>query len=160
MTPSMPHRKTVSMQMVLVVEDEYGNAEIMQLLLEAEGYRVALASNGQHALQILKTGEKPALILSDFMMPVMNGGEFGQAVRQDEALRHIPFVFMSGTSLEVVRRAFSGYDAFLPKPVEFDSLLLVVKRLLTQGRPAAPGAGQVEDSMRQLLKGIHVPARD
>lgn len=160
MNPLLPHRKTVSMKMVLVVEDEYGNAEILQLLLEAEGYRVALASNGQHALQILQEGEKPALILSDFMMPIMNGGEFGQAVRQDEALCHIPFVFMSGTSQDVVRRVFNGYDAFLVKPIEFDSLLLVVKRLIAQGRPPQPASGRVEDSMRQLLKGIHVPTRD
>lgn len=155
-----PDRKTVSMEMVLVVEDEYGNAEILQLLLEAEGYRVAVASNGQHALQILKQGEKPALILSDFMMPVMDGGELGQAVRQDEALRQIPFVFMSATSLDVVRRAFKDYDAFLVKPIEFDSLLLVLKRLIAQGRLPQPASGRVEDSMRQLLKGIHVPQRD
>ncbi|MCD2511745.1 response regulator [Comamonas endophytica] len=146
------------MKLVLVVEDEYGNAEILQLLLEAEGYRVAVASNGQHALQILMEGEKPALILSDFMMPIMNGGEFGQALSQDEALRDIPFVFMSATSQDVVRRVFKGYDAFLVKPIEFESLLLVVERLIARGRQ--PAAGQVEDSMRQLLKGIHMPTRD
>jgi len=150
------------MKMILVVEDEYGNAEIMQLLLEAEGYRVALASNGRHALEILRDGEKPALILSDFMMPVMNGGEFGQAVSQDSSLNHIPFVFMSATSQDVVNRVFQGYDAFLVKPIEFDSLLLLIKRLLTQGRPTrrASGHGQVEESMRSLLKGIHMPSQD
>lgn len=73
------------MKMILIVEDEYGNAEILQLLLEAEGYRVALASNGQQALDILRTSENPALILSDFMMPVMNGGEFGQALSKGPA---------------------------------------------------------------------------
>lgn len=148
------------MKLVLVVEDEYGNAEILQLLLEAEGYRVALATNGQQALQILKEGEKPALILSDFMMPVMNGGEFGQALSEDETLRAIPFVFMSATSQDVVRRVFKDYDAFLVKPIEFDSLLQVVKRLIARGRPPQPAAGQVEDSMRQLLKGIRMPTRD
>ena len=156
----MTHRKIASMQMVLVVEDEYGNAEILQQLLEAEGYRVAVASNGQNALQILRQGEKPALILSDFMMPVMNGGEFGQAVSQDEVLRQIPFVFMSATSQDVVRRSFQGYDAFLVKPIEFDTLLQVVERLIAQGRRPQPANGRVEDSMRHLLKGIHVPSRD
>ncbi|MET1114659.1 MAG: response regulator [Comamonas sp.] len=148
------------MKMVLVVEDEHGNAEILQQLLEAEGYRVAVASNGQQALQILKEGEKPALILSDFMMPVMDGGEFGQALKQDEVLSQIPFVFMSATSVDMVRRSFTGYDSFLVKPIEFDSLLLVVKRLIAQERPPQSGNGGVEDSMRQLLKGIHVPTRD
>ncbi|MFN9471662.1 response regulator [Acidovorax sp.] len=148
------------MNMLLVVEDEYGNAEILQLLLEAEGYRVAVASNGKHALDILRDGEKPALILSDFMMPIMNGGELGQAVRQDEALAQIPFVFMSATSEDVVRRIFDGYDAFLIKPIEIDSLLSLIKRLVADGRPALNNNDQVEESVRQLLKGIHVPSRD
>jgi CheY-like chemotaxis protein len=150
------------MKMILIVEDEYGNAEILQLLLEAEGYRTAVASNGQQALDILRTSEKPALILSDFMMPVMNGGEFGQALSQDPALSQIPFIFMSATSQDVVRRVFGGYDAFLVKPIEFDSLLRVVKRLIAEGRPPrpAPDNGQVEESMRHLLKGIHIPSRD
>ena len=154
------------MKMILIVEDEYGNAEILRLLLEAEGYRVALASNGKNALEILRDGEKPSLILSDFMMPIMNGGEFGQAVSQDHTLSQIPFIFMSATSQDVVRRAFNGYDAFLVKPIEFDSLLLVVKRLIAEGRPAPsinppqPANGQVEQSMRHLLKGIRMPSRD
>jgi len=146
--------------MILVVEDEYGNAEILQLLLEAEGYRVAVASNGQEALDLLQNGEKPSLILSDFMMPVMNGGELGQALSQDRMLSQIPFIFMSGTSQDIVRRVFSGYDAFLVKPIEFDSLLLVVKRLLAAGQPTQAANGQVEESMRHLLRGIHMPSRD
>lgn len=148
------------MEMILIVEDEYGNAEVLQLLLEAEGYRVTLASNGQNALETLRAGEKPALIISDFMMPIMNGGEFGQAVSQDQILSQIPFIFMSATSQDVVRRAYNGYDAFLAKPIEFDSLLLVVRRLIEEGRPPQPVHGRVEESMRQLLKGLRIPGRD
>lgn len=150
------------MKLVLIVEDEYGNAEILQLFLEAEGYRVAVASNGKQALEILKEGEKPALILSDFMMPVMNGGEFGQAISQDEALGQIPFVFMSATSEDVVRRAFQGYDAFLVKPYDLDSLLRTLKRLMGDGSAPSQSNGQVEveESVRHLLKGIHLPTRD
>lgn len=147
------------MKLVLIVEDEYGNAEVLQLLLEAEGYRVALASNGKQAMDILRTGEQPDLILSDFMMPVMNGGEFGAVLKQDAALRKVPFVFMSGTSEEVVQRVFAAYDAFLVKPVELDSLLVVIERLLAEG-PLAPGSAErVEESMRQLLAGMRLPPR-
>lgn len=148
------------MKLVLIVEDEYGNAEILQLLLEAEGYRVALASNGQQALDLLRNGEKPALILSDFMMPVMNGGEFGRIVSQDDALNQIPFVFMSATSEELVRGVYDGYDEFLVKPIELDSLLAVVERLIAQGRVPRHPDGQVKESMRHLLKAIRVPAKD
>ncbi len=128
------------MKLILVVEDEYGNAEVLQMLLEAEGFRVALASNGKAALQLLAEGEKPALILSDFMMPVMTGGEFGLALRADPALARIPFVFMSGTNEEVVRRAFADYDAFVVKPIQFAALSVVLHRLIAQGRPSASGA--------------------
>lgn len=125
------------MKLVLVVEDEYGNAEVLQLLLETAGYRVASASNGKAALALLE-GERPALILSDFMMPTMNGGELGQAVRSQPALAQIPFIFMSGTSEDVVRASFSDYDAFLVKPFEVDALLLLVAQLMENGRPLPP----------------------
>lgn len=144
------------MKLVMIVEDEYGNAEVLQLLLEAEGYRVAAASNGKIALELL-AGEKPALILSDFMMPVMNGAELGEAVRQDPALCHIPFVFMSATSQDVVRKAFPNFDAFLVKPFNLDTMLSVVERLVDSGRPPPPGNERVGDPLRQLLKGIQLP---
>lgn len=144
------------MKLVLVVEDEYGNAEILKLLLEAAGYRVATASNGKAALEILE-GEKPALILSDFMMPTMNGGEFGEAVRRKPGLSKVPFIFMSATSEHVVQRSFRDYDAFLTKPFDIDTMLLLVARFAENGRLAPPTSKEVGDSMRQLLKGIHLP---
>jgi CheY-like chemotaxis protein len=142
------------MKQVLVVEDEYGNAEVMQLLLETAGYRVLSASNGRAALELLDS-ETPDLILSDFMMPIMNGGEFGLELRRRPALKDIPFVFMSGTSEAVLRHSFSDYDAILQKPFEVDGLLALVARLIQNGRPAPPTSEQVDHSMRQLLKGIH-----
>lgn len=147
------------MKLVLIVEDEYGNAEVLQLLLEAEGYRVALASNGKQALEILRTHEQPDLILSDFMMPIMNGGEFGTLIKQDAVLSQIPFVFMSGTNEDVVRRVFRAYDAFLVKPIELESLLLVIKRLMAEGPQAATGTERVDESTRQVLAGMRVPPR-
>lgn len=144
------------MKLVLVVEDEYGNAEILQLILEAAGYRVATASNGKVALELLK-GEKPAVILSDFMMPTMNGGEFGVALRRNPALAQTPFIFMSATNEHVVQQYFRDYDAFLLKPFDVDTLLQLVARFIENGRPQPPSNEEVDASMRQLLKGIHLP---
>lgn len=148
------------MKLVLIVEDEYGNAEILQLLLEAEGYRVAVASNGKQALETLQSGEHPALILSDFMMPIMNGGEFGTEVKKDATLAQIPFVFMSGTNEDVVQRVFKDYDAFLVKPIELESLMAVIQRLLGDGPQASTSTERVEESTRQVLQGMRVPPRD
>ena len=144
------------MKLVLIVEDEFGNREVLQLLLEAEGYRVQAASNGKAALALL-AAEVPALILSDFMMPTMNGAELGLLVRQDPALAAVPFLFMSATSEDVVRQSFRDYDAFLVKPFDIDSMLGAVRRFATQGRPPQPTSEEVGDSMRQLLKGIELP---
>jgi CheY-like chemotaxis protein len=144
------------MKLILVVEDEHGNAEVVRLLLEATGYRVTTAANGKDALESLQ-GEKPAVILSDYMMPTMNGAELGLAVRRAAALAEIPFVFMSGTSEDVVRQAFRDYDAFMPKPFEVDALMAMIARFAESGRQPAPSSEEVGDSMRQLLKGIHLP---
>ncbi len=143
-------------KLILVVEDEYGISEMLRMILEADNYRVALASNGQLALELLK-GEIPALILSDFMMPVLNGGELGVAVRQTAALAQVPFVFMSATTEDTVHQAFGDYDAFLTKPFDVDALLAVVDRLVTNGRVPLPTEEEVSASVRALLRGMQLP---
>ncbi len=147
------------MQLILVVEDEYGAAEILQMILEAHGYRVASASNGRDALERLN-GERPAVIVSDFMMPHMTGAELGAAVRQNPSLAEIPFLFISGTNEEVVQRAFADYDAFLPKPFELETLLKILAELAAGGRKQRVRSRDVDESMRQLLKGIELPPGD
>ncbi|RYF75351.1 MAG: response regulator [Comamonadaceae bacterium] len=111
-------------------------------------------------MDLLRDGEKPALILSDFMMPVMNGAEFGRALSQNESLSQIPFVFMSATSEDVVQRVFDDYDAFLVKPIELDSLLTIVKRLIDEKSESHASAGRVDESTRQVLQGMRTPPRD
>jgi|ERR1700744_686954 two-component system phosphate regulon response regulator PhoB len=147
------------MQLILIVEDEYGAAEILQMILEAHGYRVTSASNGRDALERLN-GERPAVIVSDFMMPHMTGAELGLAVRQNPALAEIPFLFISGTNEEVVQRSFADYDGFLPKPYELDALLAVLADLATGGRKQRVRSRDVDESMRHLLKGIELPPGD
>lgn len=150
------------MKLVLLAEDEYGNAEILGLLLEAEGFRVSVASNGRAALDLL-AGEKPALILTDFMMPYVTGGELGQAVRANPLLEDIPIIVMSGTNEAVVRESFNDYDAFVEKPYAADSLLKLVCHLAAQGRApqAAGGQGAVQpkldQSLQRFLRGLKIP---
>ena len=154
----------VSMKLVLLVEDEYGSAEVLQLLLEAEGYRVVHAGNGRDALALL-AGEKPAAIISDFMMPHMTGGELGHALRASPALQDIPFLLLSGTQEAVVQAAFDDYDAFVSKPFEVDSLLTLLAHFVANGRTPPPGVAgdagarseDMDFSLRQLLRGIKMP---
>jgi two-component system phosphate regulon response regulator PhoB len=147
------------MKLVLLAEDEYGNAEILRMLLEAEGFRVSSAYNGRAALELL-AGEKPAVILTDFMMPHATGGELGQAVRANPLLEDIPIIVMSGTSETVVRESFADYDAFVEKPYAADSLLALVAHLAVRGRAPQPGGAadaapsELDPSLQRFLRGL------
>jgi CheY-like chemotaxis protein len=126
------NRKTPEdMAKILVVEDNDDVREMMAVTLELEGHRVDTAANGRDALEKLRTGEKPCLILLDLMMPVMNGWEFRRALQQDPVLRTVPVVVVSAATGDIVKK--TPADAFLPKPVDMDRLLDVVCDLCEGG---------------------------
>ena len=112
------------MAKILVVEDNDDVREMMAVTLELEGHNVSTAINGRDALDKLRSGERPCLILLDLMMPVMNGWEFQQAVEQDPNLRDVPVVVVSAATGEIVKN--TPADAFLSKPIDMDRLLTVV----------------------------------
>jgi CheY-like chemotaxis protein len=147
------------MQLILIVEDEYGAAETLKMILEAHGYRVTSAANGKAALEALN-GERPAVIVSDYMMPHMTGAEFGTAVRQNPNLAEVPFLFISGTNEEVVQKSFADYDGFLAKPYDLRTLLAILADLTAGGRKQRVRSREVDESMRHLLKGIELPPGD
>ena len=81
---------------VLIVEDDADLREMMAQILILEGFNPATVSNGREALEYLRHGDAPQLILLDLMMPVMNGWEFCSQRQQDPALASIPVVLFSG----------------------------------------------------------------
>ena len=127
-------RDPEDMAKILVVEDNDDVREMMAVTLELEGHKVDTAVNGRDALEKLRTGEKPALILLDLMMPVMNGWELRRALQEDPVLRMVPVVVVSAATGEIVRK--TPADAFLTKPVDMDRLLDVVGDLVTAGANA------------------------
>jgi CheY-like chemotaxis protein len=143
------------MKSILVVEDEYGNAEVLQLLLESAGYRVRLASNGREALEAIAQ-EMPDVVLSDYMMPRMTGAELGAALRADARSRQLPLIVMSGTEEQVIAEHFVDYDAFLRKPFSGEQMLALVGKLAESGRPAGltEGIDQIDEKVRELLRGL------
>jgi CheY-like chemotaxis protein len=114
---------------ILIVDDELGNAEALALLLEDEGYRVSCSYNGREGL-VSVAANPPDLVVLDFMMPVMNGGDMAKALRADPATRHIRIVMSSSLSEAGVREYFSDFDAFLRKPFSIDAVLHLVRNLL------------------------------
>ncbi len=109
---------------ILVVEDDPDIRAVMCEVLENAGYRTTVAGQGQEALERLARGDRPALILLDVTMPVMDGNEFLSRIRKQEALRNIPVLVVSAESIKP-REA----QGFLEKPFELTTLLETVAQL-------------------------------
>src|ERR1700742_1474370 len=105
------------MARVLVVDDEFGIAELLQAVLEDEGHTVMTASNGQHGLHLVETGA-PDIVFLDYMMPVMNGAVMLGRLAETHALPALPVVMMSSIAEESVAARCAGYALFLRKPFD------------------------------------------
>lgn len=109
---------------ILVVEDDHDTRVSLRFLLEEEGYTVLTATDGSSALELLKTTHpKPAVILLDLMLPVMNGWSFAERVRARPELKSIPIVIMSAFQDPPPPKGVAG---FCRKPLDLDSLLRIV----------------------------------
>jgi len=117
------------MRTVLVVEDEFGVADVIVSALEDEGYRVIVAANGRQGLERLREST-PSLIIMDFMMPIMDGAAMGEAVRAQPAFAALPIIMTSAISEAAVKERFPHYQAFLRKPFRVQELLDSVADLL------------------------------
>jgi CheY-like chemotaxis protein len=106
---------------ILIVDDEFGLADMLREMLRESGYEVTLAINGKLALEILREG-RVDLVLTDMMMPVMDGAELATAMRNDDTHRATPIIMM--TSLPTARSQTDRlFDAVLRKPFTPDLLL-------------------------------------
>jgi len=121
-TPDSLHPKCPSL---LIIEDEKDIRESLQQALEFEGYNVSSAENGQEALRLLNAIQGPCLILLDLMMPIMNGWEFLDALKDDHILATIPVVIVSAYSDRAKTVKASG---FVKKPIDLDILFRIVKK--------------------------------
>jgi CheY-like chemotaxis protein len=113
--------------LVLVVDDDPDILEAICDILEVEGYRVARARHGGEALARVEA-ERPALILLDLMMPVMDGLTFAQTLRSRPAVADVPIVVISADGNRL-RAAPVGAVGYLAKPFDIDSLLGHVARI-------------------------------
>lgn len=119
------------MSTILVVEDSAVQQERIRNLLEESGLKVAVASDGVEALQLLK-GQLPDLVLLDIVMPRMNGYEVCRRIKADSATHSLPVVMCSAKGEEFDRYwgMKQGADAYIAKPFQPDELVGTVKQLL------------------------------
>ena len=114
---------------ILVVDDEYGMAEILSEILTGAGFDTVTASNGAQALERVKD-RRPDLVLLDYMMPIMNGPTMFRILRADPENASIPVIMMSAVEESVVRASCPGISGFLRKPFELNALLKVVESVV------------------------------
>ena len=113
---------------ILVIDDEISIVEMLCAFLEEEGWQVTTASNGQEGLERLAS-VRPAVVVSDVMMPVLDGWELCRRMQADPRYQSIPLVLMSAVRT-APRLAGCRYAALVRKPFELDEMLQTITRLL------------------------------
>ena len=125
---------------VLVVEDESAQREVLAYNLEAEGFRVSRAGNGDEAL-LLVDEDMPDIIVLDWMMPNLSGIEVCRRLKTRPETRTIPIIMLSARSEEVdkVRGLETGADDYVVKPYSVIELMARVRSQLRRVRPSTVG---------------------
>jgi CheY-like chemotaxis protein len=120
---------------LLVVEDIPDILNLLEATLKFKGYRVVTARNGEEALEVIKQ-ERPSLIITDILMPKMDGFNLVHRLRINPETRTIPVVFLSATYVAPEDKVFAhsiGVNRFIEKPVDLVAFLPIVERILAQG---------------------------
>jgi len=122
------------MKKILVVDDNEQNLYILKVLLEGYGYELATAKNGTEALDAAHSNI-PDLIISDILMPVMDGFALCRQWKTDGQLKNIPFIFYTATYTDPKDEEFAlslGAERFIRKPTELDKFIEIVKNVLSE----------------------------
>ena len=117
------------MATVLVVDDEFGIAQLIDAVLTDEGYRVVSAANGREGLEMLGR-EQPDLVFLDYMMPVMDGAAMLRRMVDNAVQPLVPVVLMSSMSETTVAGRCSGYAVFMRKPFKIAEIVALASRLI------------------------------
>ena len=110
--------------MVLIVDDEQPLTDVIRLLVEDLGHRAVTASNGAEALELVQR-ERPDLVISDIMMPLMPGDELCRRIKEEPGFRDLKVILMSAAGSR--RAEGTGADAFVHKPFDLEA----IERLLS-----------------------------
>jgi len=125
---------------ILVVEDIPNVLELLEVTLRFQGYQVISAHNGQEALEILEK-ETPALIITDILMPKLDGFALVHELRSNPKTLGIPVIFLSATYVTPEDRQFAmslGASRFIEKPIDTEDFLLTIAELLSQEQLTIP----------------------
>ena len=125
-------------QLILVVDDEESILEVVQIVLEGEGYRIQTCMNSSFLRDFQQTTLLPDLILLDVLLSGEDGREICRKIKADTRLHHIPVIMLSAHSDASKVADTSGADDFLEKPFDVDALIDIVQKHLV----AVPASNQ------------------
>jgi CheY-like chemotaxis protein len=130
---------------LLVVEDFYDNRVIFSRLLTMCGFQVTDAANGSEAIEALRQ-ELPDLIITDLIMPEVNGLELIYKLKQNKQTSLIPIIAVTAGEKELLNDALKfGAEVVFQKPIDFDEVLASIERLLESSPPSDPNAALKPD---------------
>jgi CheY-like chemotaxis protein len=114
------------MKKILVIEDDDLVREIILAVLGYSGYNVLTASNGKEGIGLLDNGQPPDFVISDINMPIMNGNEVAEYIRNSPDYNGIPIIAITGNSTDVNKGLFNG---ILRKPFKVEHLMYLIESL-------------------------------
>lgn len=142
------------MKSVLVVDDKDENLYLLQVLLTHQGYRVSTARHGAEALTMARQSP-PDLLVTDILMPVMDGFALCRQWKSDAQLKHIPLIFYTATYTDARDERFAldlGADAFVVKPAEPAAFMAIIQAVLAATGEATAPARETTVDEPVLLK--------
>jgi len=144
------------MTRILIVDDNELNLYLLQVLLQGNGFEVVVAKDGSEALSLARQSP-PDLIISDILMPVMDGFALCRECKMDERLQNVPFVFYTATYTESADEEFAlslGADRFMVKPADPDEFMKMVWEVIAnhQAGRLTPSQEQTQEEQVYLKK--------
>ena len=140
---------------ILIVDDNEDSRIILKKTLESKGYTIEAATNGEDALKMAK-GAPPDMIISDILMPVMDGFQLCKQVKKDDRLKGIPFIFYTATYTDEKDEELAlkmGADRFIRKPVGPDEFLKIIQGVIRDaGKVRIKAKQPVPEEEKEVLK--------
>jgi len=146
--------------LILVVEDNLDLLYNLNLLLESNNYKPLTAKNGKEALEILSNLEEiPDIIISDIMMPEMDGYEFFRAISNDQRWNRIPFLFLSARSTpkDIRFGKLLGADDYLTKPFDERDLLAILSGRIARNKRVNALNSKIDETFSKEYVEMEVP---
>lgn len=117
---------------ILIVEDNPQSMKVLMMALRPHGYTLLEAADGEEALKVVSSGERPDLIIMDIQLPKIDGLEVTRRLRQVPEFSHIPIIAVTAHAMKGDKEKIvgAGCDAYLPKPISTRELPRVVAKML------------------------------